>query len=554
MTWATHDSDEGLVFVPLGGVSEIGMSLYAYGCDDQWLVVDCGIIFHDEAAPGVDVLMADPSFLGERKESICGLVLTHAHEDHIGAVGHLWPDLSCPIYATPFTMAMLEGKLKEAGIDPPRHTVPVGGDFSCGPFDVRFVALTHSIPEPSALEIKTPYGTLVHSGDWKLDPDPLIGAAVQEDVLRKIGDAGVLAVIGDSTNAQVSGHSGSEATVREALIREIKARTGRIAVGCFASNAARVESIAQAARAAGRDICLVGRSLHRIVEACASVGHPLDLGPLVSETNAGYLPHDRILFIATGSQGEPRAALARIAANTHPNVGLGQGDSVIFSSRVIPGNERAVLDVQNRLSALGVEILTSRDCPDIHVSGHPAREELETFYRLLRPHALVTVHGESLHMDAHEKIAQSVGIQKVIVPFDGVVVRLAPGTPEKIGTLPSGRLALDGNRLIDQDSEILRNRRRIMYNGCVVMTLVVGGKGDLLRPPCLAAPGLLDVEEEDLIAELAVGAAIEAVAQLPMKTRRQDEVLQEAVRRAVRRVLYVQTGKKPVTYVQVLRM
>lgn len=554
MTWATHDPDEGLVFVPLGGVGEIGMNLYAYGCDGQWLVVDCGILFHDDGAPGAEFLMADPSFLAERRDAICGLVLTHAHEDHIGAVPFLWPYLDCPIYATPFTMAMLEGKLKETGIDPPRTIVPMGGSVSCGPFDVRFVALTHSIPEPSALAISTPYGTLVHSGDWKLDPDPLLGEPAREGVLREIGDAGVLAVIGDSTNAQVPGHSGSEAEVRKALAREISSRTGRIAVGCFASNAARVESVARAAREAGREVCLLGRSLHRIVEACETAGRPLDLGPLVSETDAGYLPNDRVLFIATGSQGEPRAALARISANTHPNITLGEGDTVIFSSRVIPGNERAVLDVQNRLSALGVEILTAREAPDIHVSGHPARDELETLYALLRPRALIAVHGENLHLEAHAKLAQSVGIQKVIVPLDGVVVRLAPGIPEKIGTVPSGRLALDGIRILDRDSEILRNRRRIMYNGCVVVTLVVNGKGELPRPPCITAPGLLDVEEEGSIAELAIDAAADAVDQLPVKNRRQDETLQEAVRRAVRRVMHVRTGKKPVTYVQIVRI
>jgi len=498
--------------------------------------------------------MADPAFLAARRESICGLILTHARHDHIGAVPHLWPYLECPIYATGFTMAMLEGKLKEAGIDPPRSIVPLGGAVSCGPFDVRFVALTHSIPEPAALAISTPYGTLVHSGDWKLDPDPLLGEPAREQVLRELGDAGVLAVIGDSTNAQVPGHSGSEADVRAALAREIAARSGRIAVGCFASNAARVESVARAARDAGREVCLLGRSLSRVVEACETAGRPLDLGPLVSESEAGYLPNDRILFIATGSQGEPRAALARISANTHPNISLGEGDTAIFSSRVIPGNERAVLDVQNRLAALGVEVLTARECPDIHVSGHPAREELEHLYALLRPKVLVTMHGENLHLDAHAKIGQSVGIQKVIVPFDGVAVRLAPGVAEKIGTVPSGRLALDGNRVIDRDSEILRNRRRIMYNGCVVVTLVINGKGELPRPPCIAAPGLLDEEEEGSIAELAIDAAADAVFQLPIKNRRQDEILQEAVRRAVRRVMYVQTGKKPVTYVQIVRV
>jgi len=554
MTWGTHDPDEGLVFVPLGGVGEIGMNLYAYGCDGQWLVVDCGISFRDELAPGVEVLMADDAFLRERSDSICGLVLTHAHEDHIGAVPHLWPDFGCPIYATPFTLAMLEGKLKEAGLsDAHCNTVPVGGSFSCGPFDIRFVALTHSIPEPSALLITTPYGNVVHSGDWKMDPDPVLGTAVQEKVLQDIGDEGVFAVIGDSTNAPIKGHSGSEGTVREALEREILKCKGRVAVGGFASNAARVESIAKAARAAGREICLLGRSLHKVVQACEDSGNPLDIGPIVSESDAGYIPNDKILYIATGSQGEPRAALARIAANTHPNIVLEQGDTVIFSSRIIPGNERGVLDLQNRLVGLGVEIVTSYDCPDIHVSGHPAQEELETFYTLLRPEMLVTVHGENIHLEAHAKLAERIGIPRVIVPFDGVAVRLSPGPGEKIGTVPCGRLALDGTRILHRDSEILRNRRRIMYNGCAVVTVAVDDEGDFVQPPTLTAPGLLDVDDGSIV-DFAVKAAINAVQHMPAKSRRDDDHLHETVRRSIRRALTQKTGKKPVTYVHIVRV
>ncbi len=553
MSRASSNPDKGLVLAPLGGVGEIGMNLYAYGCDGKWLIVDCGIIFQDDHAPGVEVLMPDPTFLAERRDNIVGMVLTHAHEDHIGAVAHLWRAFGCPIYATPFTLAMLEGKLKETGVEPKIHSVALDGTVACGPFSVRFVALTHSIPEPSALAITTPYGTIIHSGDWKMDPSPILGQAVQEDVLRAIGDAGVLAVVGDSTNAQVKGQAGSEQSVREALAREIKACKGCVAVGCFASNAARVESVVWAAREAGREVCLLGRSLYRVVEACRVSNNALDIGRLIPESEAGYIPNDRILFIATGSQGEPRAALARIASNTHPHVNLGAGDTVIFSSRVIPGNEREVLTVQNRLVALGVEIVTARENPAIHVSGHPAQDELARFYELLRPQSLVTVHGENLHMEAHAKLARSVGIQNVIVPLDGVLVRLAPGTPEKVGTVQSGRLALDGNRLIDRDSEILRNRRRIMYNGCVVVTMVVSGTGELLRPPSLTAPGLLDLQDEEPT-ELALDAAAEAVRQTPVKGRRQDEVLQEAVRRAVRRSLLASTGKKPVTCVQIIRI
>ena len=552
MTWGTFDPDEGLVFVPLGGVGEIGMNLYAYGCDGRWLAVDCGVAFRDDKAPGTEVVMADPQFLADRRASLDGLVLTHAHEDHIGAVAQLWPRLRCPVYGTAFTLAMLEGKLAEAGIEIPLTRIPLGGSFSCGPFDLRYVTLTHSIPEPSALVIATPYGTVVHSGDWKLDESPLVGEGFDRAALSALGDAGVLAVVGDSTNAPVPGRSGSEAGAREALVAAMASVRGRVVVGCFASNAARVESIAHAAGLAGRDVCLLGRSLHRVVEASAAAGRPLDLGRVVPEADAGSVPDGRICMIATGSQGEPRAALARIAQGTHPGVSLGAGDTVIFSSRVIPGNERAVLDVQNALVSLGVEILTARELPGIHVSGHPAQDELKSLYGWLRPRILIPVHGESLHLDAHARLGKSLGIPNVIVPFDGVVVRIAPGEAEKIGTVPVGRLAQDGTRLLSLESETLRNRRRIMYNGMAVVTLVIDGKGDLQLPPRIAAPGLL--EEGDAAVASAVEAAIEAVRQVSETGRPREDLLQETVRRAVRRCLRVATGKRPVTLVQVMKV
>ena len=544
-----------LYFVPLGGAGEIGMNMNLYGFGGKWLMVDLGVTFGDDSMPMIDVVMPDPAWIEERADDLVGLVLTHAHEDHLGAVHYLWPRLRCPVYATPFAAALLKGKLHEVGLHNtvPVHVMAPGSRFDVGPFDVEMVAMTHSIPEPTTLAIRTPAGTVVHTGDWKLDPDPLISGPADLDALRRIGKEGVLAVVGDSTNVFTRGHSGSEAEVRANLFELLGRFQGRIAIGCFATNVARVESIALAAEAHGRSVALVGRSLWRIEKAARELGYLKGVAPFLSEQEAQHVPADKIVYICTGSQGEPRAALARIAANDHPFVKLGKGDTVLFSSRVIPGNEKSIFRVQNALVRLGCEVITDRE-EFIHVSGHPAREELETLLELTRPQMVVPVHGEARHVREHCALARDLGIEKTITIEDGAMVRLFPEGPEVVDHVPTGRLAQDGPRLIRLDSEILRDRRRMVFNGSAVCTVVVDRKGKLVTDPQVTALGLLDAdhfaEEHDTVVE----AARDAFEDLPLSARLDDGVAQEAVRRAVRRTLKEMLGHKPVTTVHLVRV
>lgn len=544
-----------LYFLPLGGVGEIGMNLSLYGSGGQWLAVDCGVSFGDDSMPMIDVVMPDPAWIAARRDRLAGLVLTHGHEDHLGAVPYLWPQLRCPVYATPFAAAVLKGKLHEVGLQDivPVHVVPPGGRFKVGGFDVEMVPVTHSIPEAQALAIHTPAGTVVHTGDWKFDPEPQVGPPTDFEALRRLGRDGVLALVGDSTNILSQGHSGSEAEVRTSLIELFSRYHGRIAVSCFATNVARLESVAVAAAANDRHVALVGRSLWRIERAARDTGHLRDLPPFVTEHDAGYLPNDKVLYLCTGSQGEPRAALARIAAGDHPHVVLGKGDVAIFSSRIIPGNEKAIFRLQNDLIHLGVEVVTDRDA-FVHVSGHPGREEVTEMYRLLRPRIAVPVHGEARHQQHHARLARELGAEQALELSDGALLRLAPGPAEVIDQVPTGRLCLDGPRLVPTDSEILRNRRRMVFNGSAVVTVVLDGAGRLLGRPQLTALGLLDAahaaEEHEAVVE-AVVAAIEAT---PLRARRDDGVVREAARLAVRRSLRDSHGKKPITEVHLVRV
>jgi ribonuclease J len=545
---------EELVFLPLGGAGEIGMNLNLYGYAGKWLMVDLGITFGDDSTPGVDVVMPDPAFIVERREALVGLVLTHAHEDHLGAVPDLWPQLRCPVYATPFAASVLRRKLSEAGI---AGTVPVtevalGSRFSLGPFDLELVTMTHSILEPNALAIRTPAGTVLHTGDWKIDPAPLIGEVTDEAALRRIGDEGVLAMVCDSTNVFVEGESGSESDVRQALERLIAGRTGRVAVTCFASNLARVDSIAKAAVAVGRRPALVGRALYRMVDAARENGYLLDFPTTVAERDVGWLPRNEVCLICTGSQGEPRAALARLAQDDHPDIDLEPGDTVIFSSRVIPGNERSIGRIQNLLSERGIEIVS--DSAEIHVSGHPAREELVRLYQWVRPRVAIPVHGEHRHLVEHAALARACQVPEAIVAPNGSVVRLAPGPPTVIDHVPTGRLVRDGTRLLSIEDPALRDRRRVIWNGAVVATLVVDRAGRLLAPPALSMQGI----GSDAAAQAATAEAIEALTSavegLEPSRRDSDDALQEAARRAVRHAFRVRIGKKPLTDVQVVRI
>ncbi|MGC2199841.1 MAG: ribonuclease J, partial [Stellaceae bacterium] len=488
-----YDEANALYFVPLGGAGEIGMNLNVYGYAGDWLIIDCGVTFGDDSQPGLEVVMPDPGFIAERRDRLLGILATHAHEDHIGAIPYLWTQLRCPVWATPFTASFLRVKLAEAGLaDQVKiNVVPLSSRFVIGPFDLELITLTHSIPEPNAVALRTPVGTVLHTGDWKFDPDPLIGPTADEPALRRLGDEGVLALVGDSTNALRPGTSGSEAELRRSLTDLIGRYDARVAVACFASNVARLETIARAAAAHGREVALVGRSLWRIEKAARENGYLTDLPRFLTEDEAGYIPRDRILLICTGSQGEPRSALYRIARDDHPHVVLETGDVVIFSSRIIPGNEKAINRLQNGLVRLGVEIVTEED-HFVHVSGHPARDELVRMYQMVRPRIAVPVHGEARHLIAHADLAGECQVQQPLVVQNGDVVRLSSGGASIVDEVPVGRLASDGKGLLPVDGTALKDRRRVTFNGTAVATLVLDRRGQAMAPPTISIIGVVE--------------------------------------------------------------
>jgi ribonuclease J len=559
---AAKPNDE-LVFLPLGGSGEIGMNLNAYGYGPpearQWIIVDIGVTFgSEEHTPGVDIILPDPEYLEGEKDNIIAIVLTHAHEDHIGALGWLWPRFKTPVYATPFTAALVREKLREHSLldKVPLTEIPLKGKLALGPFEIDFVTLTHSIPEPNGLAIRTPLGLIWHTGDWKIDPDPLIGETTDEAALRAMADEGVLAMVCDSTNVFVEGHAGSEAHVRERLIEEIAKCRGAVAVTAFASNVARVETAILAAKACGRTACLVGRSMHRIVGAAKSVGLLADTPALIDEDEAGMLEPEHVLYLCTGSQGEPRAALSRIARGEHRNIVLREGDTVIFSSRVIPGNETAIHNLYNQFIERGVALVTADDAP-IHVSGHPARDELKQMYHWARPRIAVPVHGERRHLLEHVKLALELQIPEAIAPSNGDLIRLAPGGPEVIDEVPAGRLYVDGGVIVPAESGALKERRRISEEGAVNVSIAVGGKKNgIVAGPNVNVRGLAAEDEEaldELIEELEE-AAETAFSKLKADDRDDDEAVQTALIRAVRKAAERIWRKRPLVDVAVLRI
>ena len=551
-----------LLFLPLGGAGEIGMNLNLYGYDGKWLMVDLGITFADDRLPGIDVIMPDPRFIAERREDLLGLVLTHAHEDHLGAVPYLWSRLQCPVYATPFSAAVLRRKLVRDGAafgsqDMEIIEIPLGGRLTLGPFDIEMITLTHSIPEPNALAIRTPAGTVLHTGDWKIDPDPVVGAVTDEEKLREIGDAGVLAMVCDSTNVFRDGESGSEAALYDTLSELIAGCARRVAVGCFASNVARLETISRAAEANGRHVALVGPSLWRITEAARETGYLEDVPAFLSDRDAGHLPEETVLYICTGCQGEPRAALSRIAGGGHPHVVLGDGDLVIFSSKIIPGNELAINRLHNDLIAQGIEVVTEDD-HFIHVSGHPCRDELARMYGWVRPEIAVPVHGEARHLVEHARFADSLQVGQSVLVENGDLLRLAPGPAEVVDHVHFGRLIADGNALMDAESPALQERRRLMWNGVAFVGLVVGADGALLADPKVTAQGLFHPGQSGDQAGAVLGEAAEdvrrAIAALPARARGDDGAVRDAARVAVRRRLKSRRDKRPVVEVQITRL
>ena len=551
-----------LVFLPLGGSNEIGMNfnLYGYGPEDdrKWIVVDLGVTFGDQTTPGVEVILPDPEYIEDYAKDILGIVLTHAHEDHIGAVAWLWPRLKAPVYATPFTAFLLREKLREKGLldEVTIHEVDLSGSIELGPFDLELITLTHSIPEPNGLAIRTPLGVILHTGDWKIDPDPLLGSVTDAAAIRRLGDEGVLAMVCDSTNVFVDGVAGSEADVRQAMTALIGSLKGKIAVGCFASNVARMDTVIRAAEDAGRRVCLVGRSMHRMAAAAKSVGLMKGTKEFVSDKEAGYFPEDTILYLCTGSQGEPRAALSRIAAGAHPHITLGKGDHVIFSSRVIPGNEVAIRTMQNGLADRGVRLYTERDHPGIHVSGHPCRDELKQMYQWARPQIAVPTHGERRHLLEHAALAKDLQVPHAVTPRNGDMVRLAPGHPQIIDEVPAGRLYVDAGVLTPENGDALKQRRHASHNGALTVSVALDARGKLVSGPqvrALGLPGDAEYSLEDALDDLA-DEAEQAIRKIPGEERAFDEIVEQAICRVVKKAAYRIWERKPVVEAVVLRI
>ncbi len=546
---------EKLVFIPLGGASEIGMNFFAYGYQGKWLIVDCGIGFPGDGLPGVDVLLPDPTFFKDKKKDIVGLVVTHAHEDHIGGISYLWRDLMCPIYVTPFAGELLEGKLNEAGLLG-RATVTVveqGSVLDLDPFEVEFITTTHSLPEPNALAIRTKIGTVVHTGDWKFDSCPLIGEEMDIKRLKEIGKEGVLALVCDSTNVLSEPTDATEEDVRKTLTELIGQYPNRqIAVGCFASNVARVESIYHAAVANGRDVCLMGRSLWRIDAAGRATGYFKDIPEFLSESEALERPIGTVLYICTGSQGEPFSALTNLAAITPQknSVYFGADDVVIFSSRVIPGNEKAIALLQKRLKAKGIKIITDKEAL-VHVSGHYAGDDLQKMYQILKPKIALPVHGEAMELTGHKEMAEKMGAEFAFALENGEVIAL-DDTPQILGEVYAGILAVDGKRIIPLDAEVIKKRRKMMEGGSMVATIVVDKTGQVLGEPQFSSFGLLTADETH-VKQLAESVK-QSIADLPSEQKERDDLIDNAARTAIRKFLNEHYGKKPLVEIHLVRI
>jgi ribonuclease J len=537
--------NDDILFIPLGGSNEIGMNLNLYRYKGKWLIIDLGIGFAGHHLPGIDVVLPNIDALTPYKNDIVGLVLTHAHEDHLGAVAYLWPELGCPIYATPFTAAVLKNKLAEEGIQGKVkvHEVKAGVNYELGPFGFEMVPVTHSIPEMHAVALRTDKGIVMHTGDWKLDADPMVGVTTDEATLAKYGDEGVLAMICDSTNVFVEGESGSESDVRDSLTDIIKQCEQRVIVTTFSSNIARLETIIYAARDAGRSVAIAGKSIWRMVQAAQDSGYLQDAPTFLTDLQGMECPRDKVLFICTGCQGESRAALSKIARGEHPSIRLSPKDTVIFSARTIPGNESNIGYMANKLVGMGVEIINDYT-GFVHVSGHPARGELERMYQLVRPKIAVPVHGEARHIHEHALFARSLQVPIAIEPTNGVVVNLSAAHPEIVGKVEWGYIAIDGTSLIDSNSAVIRTRRKIRDDGFVVVSVVLNKKGELAGVPIISAPGCLDdVEDKELL-----GVMRDEITEVVSKASRggKGKLLDESIRAALGKLIRDELGKKPV--------
>ena len=552
-------SKEELLFCPLGGSGEIGMNmnLFAYGKEDnqKWIIVDMGVTFADDSIPGIDLIMPDPGFIIDKKDDLLGVVLTHAHEDHIGAVAHIWPELKCKLYATPFTAALITEKFKEKKIDisPYLKIVPLNSKIKLGEFEIDFVTLTHSILEPNGLSIKTPLGTILHTGDWKIDPNPLIGNKIDEEKLKKIGDEGVSAMICDSTNIFSPGRAGSEADVRDSLLRIMELKTKRILVTSFASNVARMESIFYCAKKTGRSICLVGRSMHRIYKAAKKCGYLKGLIEPLEPRDAKKVSKNKILYLATGSQGEPMGAMNRIINGTHPEVFLEDGDCIIFSSKIIPGNEKKLYQLQNLIVKNNMEIISEENA-FVHVSGHPNRDDLKDMYKWVKPKSVIPVHGEHRHMQEHVKFAKEMQVPKTLLIENGDIIKLLPGkVPEIVDKAPSGRIYLDGSVNVETDSQSIKDRKNLSINGYLEITLLLSNNGKI-KKPIISFKGIPESQKKDPFIFDMEDEIFNICRTFSLDNAKQQKNLIETIKQNCRRIVREKTGKKPFTNINIARV
>ncbi len=548
-----------LIFCPLGGSGQIGgnMNLYAYGNEEnqKWIIVDTGVSFADDSVPGIDLIYPDPAYIIDKKNDLLGIILTHAHEDHIGAISHIWPDLKCNIYATPFTSVLIQEKFKEKKIDISNFLkiVKLNGQIELGPFNIEFVSLTHSILEPNGLSIKTPAGMILHTGDWKIDPNPLIGDKINEKKLKEIGNNKVLAMICDSTNIFSPGRAGSELDVRESLLKIMSLKSKRIVVTSFASNVARMETIFYCAEKINRKVCLVGRSMNRIFKAAKQCGYLQNIKNPIDPRESKNFSREKLVYLCTGSQGEPMGAMKRIVKGIHPDVFIEKGDTVIFSSRIIPGNEKKLYSLHNDLVRQEVELITE-ETDFVHVSGHPNREDLKDMYNWVKPDSIIPVHGEHRHMNEHINFAKEMQIPHALRIEDGDVVRIFPGkNPEIIDKAPSGKMYLDGNIAVGEDSQSIKERKNLSLNGYLEITLILNNSGKLNKP-IISYRGIPENNFDEKIIFEMEDNIFTTCRSFSMKNKNQEKNLIETIKQNCRRLIKEKTGKKPFTNINIARL
>ena len=552
-------SKEELIFCPLGGSGEIGMNmnLFAYGSEtnQKWIIVDMGVTFADDSIPGVDLIYPDPGFIIDKKDDLLGIVLTHAHEDHIGAISHIWPDLKCNIYATPFTAVLIKEKFKEKKIDITKNLkiVELNGSIKLGSFNIEFVTLTHSILEPNGLSIKTPVGTILHTGDWKIDPNPLIGEKINENKLKEIGNEKVLAMICDSTNVFNPGRAGSESDVRDSLLKIMSLKSKRIVVTSFASNVARMESVFYCAEKINREISLVGRSMNRIFKAARQCGYLKNIKDPIDPREAKKFPREKIVYLCTGSQGEPMGAMKRIIKGIHPDVFLEKDDVIIFSSKIIPGNEKKLYSLHNDIVKQDIELVTE-ETDFVHVSGHPNREDLKDMYNWVKPNSIIPVHGEHRHMNEHMKFAKEMQIPHALRVENGDIIRIFPGdNPSIIDKAPSGRMYLDGSVSVGENSQSIKERRKLSQNGYLEITLILSNSGKLNKP-IISYKGIPEDSFDEKIIFKMEDEIFNTCRKFSINNKNQEKNLIELLKQNCRRIIKDKTGKKPFTNINIARL